>query len=133
MNFNNLINLQTNFLSFNHQVKEVMGDVFARQADLFFERAVYQAKNNLEYSSIADAEYALSLAQYTKDDYPIVYLIGFLCEAHIFTNKIKKAKAYYNLGIQLLDKNAEDYELDRASFDILKDLLNGEDWKENLE
>ena len=89
-----------------------------------------KAHKNLEHSAIADAEYALALAQYAKDDFPILYLVGFLCEVHIFTDKISKAKFYYNLGLQLLDKNSADYDNDKASFDRLQDLMNGEDWKE---
>jgi hypothetical protein len=122
------INIQTDFLTFRNQVKEKLGDNFAEQADLFFERAVFEAQKNLEHSAIADAEYALALAQYAKDDFPILYLVGFLCEVHIFTDKIEKAKFYYNLGLQLLDKNSADN--DKASFDRLQDLMNGEDWKE---
>jgi len=114
-------------------VKSKLGDTFAEQADAFFQRAVIQAQNNLEHSAIADSEYALALAQYAKDDFPVLYLIGFLCEVHIFSNKIRKAKAYYNLGLQSLDKSSPDSASDKAMFDRLKDLMNGEDWKENVE
>lgn len=126
----NGINIKEDFLTFHNQVKEKLGDSFSEQADMFFERAVFEAHKNLEHSAIADAEYALALAQYAKDDFPILYLIGFLCEVHIFTDKISKAKFYYNLGLQLLDKNSDDYDNDKASFDRLQDLMNGEDWKE---
>jgi len=124
------IDIKEEFYSFREQVKEKLGDTFAQQADIFFERAVHLAKRNLEYSDIEDGEFALSLAHYAKDNFPIIYLIGFLCEVHIFTDKIKKAKYYYNLGLQLLDKNSPDYNSDKASFDRLQDLMNGEDWKE---
>mgnify|MGYP000866573203 FL=1 len=129
----NGIDIKEDFLTFHYQVKEKLGDSFSEQADLFFERAVFEAHKNLENSAIADAEYALALAQYAKDDFPILYLIGFLCEVHIFTDQISKAKFYYNLGLQLLDKNSADYDNDKASFDRLQDLMNGEDWKEKLD
>lgn len=125
------INIKSDFYTFKSQVKEKLGDSFALQADIFFERAVYEAQNNLEHSAIADGEYALTLAHYAKDNFPILYLIGFLCEANIFSDKITRAKYYYNLGLQLLDKDSPDYENDKASFDRLQDLMNGEDWKEN--
>lgn len=126
----NEINIQDDFYTFKLQVQEKLGDSFAQQADIFFERAVHEAQNNLEHSAIADGEYALTLAHYAKDNFPILYLIGFLCEAHIFADKITKAKYYYNLGLQLLDKDSADYDSDKASFDRLQDLMNGEDWKE---
>ena len=129
----NEIDIKADFLSFHNQVKEKHGESFSEQADLFFERAVFEAHKNLEHSAIADAEYALALAHYAKDDFPILYLIGFLCEVHIFTDKIRKAKFYHNLGLQLLDKNSADYDNDKASFDRLQDLMNGEDWKERHE
>ena len=129
----NGIDIKADFITFHNQVKEKFGDSFSAQADLFFERAVFEAHKNLENSAIADAEYALALAQYAKDDFPILYLIGFLCEVHIFTDKISKAKFYYNLGLQLLDKNSADYDNDKASFDRLQDLMDGEDWKEKLD
>ena len=126
----NEINIQDDFFTFREQVKEKLGDSFADQADIFFERAVHEAQTNLEHSAIEDGEYALTLAHYAKDGFPIVYLIGFLCEVHIFTDKIKKAKFYYNLGLQLLDSNSPDYDRDKASFDRLQDLMNGEEWKD---
>lgn len=126
----NSIDIKEDFYTFREQVKEKLGNTFAHQAEIFFERAVHEAKKNLEHSAIADGEYALSLAYYAKAEFPILYLIGFLCEIHIFTDKMKKAKYYYNLGLLLLDKNSPDYDSDRASFDRLQDLINGEDWKE---
>jgi hypothetical protein len=126
------INFKEDFYTFREQVKETLGDNFAQQADIFFQRAVHLAQKNLNHSAIEDGEYALTLAHYTKDDFPIICIIGFLCEIHIFTNRIKKAKYYYNLGLKLLDRNSPDYDSDKTNFDRLKDLMNGEDWKENL-
>jgi len=44
---NNEIDIKADFLSFHNQVKEKLGESFSEQADLFFERAVFEAHKNL--------------------------------------------------------------------------------------
>ena len=39
----NGIDIKEDFLTFHYQVKEKLGDSFSEQADMFFERAVFEA------------------------------------------------------------------------------------------
>ena len=125
------IDIESDYLTFRNQVKETWGGLFDNQAALFFERAVYLAQNDLEFSGIVEAEFAYELSQYAKDNYTSVYIIGFLCEAYSAIDKINKAKEYYDLGMSLLDKEHPDYDRDKADFDRVKSI--GNDWKGELD
>ena len=47
--------------------------------------------------------------------------------------QISKSKAYYELGIKLLDPEAADYEEDKEMYRGLKELIDGESWKGSIE
>ncbi|MBP8878325.1 MAG: hypothetical protein KBG86_09785, partial [Flavobacteriales bacterium] len=101
------------------------------QTMLFFERAVAQANKDLMHSAIADAQTAYTFAQF-NDEYRIVYLIGFLSQLHIDTEDFKKARAYCELGYKMLDTDDTDYADDKAKFDELKEIIDSESWKDDL-
>lgn len=128
----NEINIKDDFFTFRNKLIEKKGEFYAEQSDLFFERAVYFAERGFPLSAISDAKFAYSLAQYQPENYRIIYLIGFLCQIHLDNDFIKKAKAYCDLGFQLLDEESPDYEDDYKAFSELRDIIKGEDWKTNF-
>lgn len=74
---------------------------------------------------------ALSAGVYQESYYPLIYLIGFLCQLHLDIEDYRKASAYLDWGYQMLDKTDPDYWRDKASFDKLKEVLDGEGWQES--
>ena len=125
------VDIKADYLSFRDDLIEKLGPAFAMQTDIFFERAVYEANNGLFASAILDARFALSTGVYQEDQYRIIYLVGFLCQAHIDIGDYAKAKHYLDLGYKMLDVNDSEYEDDKAKFDSLKDIIEGENWKGN--
>ena len=123
--------IEADFLTFREQIINEFGKANLEQTILFFERAVSQARKELLYSAIADAQTAYTFAQF-NDEYRIVYLIGFLSQLHIDTNNFIQAKSYCELGFKMLDPTDIDYEDDKAKFDELKELIDSENWKGGL-
>ena len=126
------IDPRLDYLAFRNDVVDKFGLVFAEAVDLFFERAVEEAKSGLFHSSIRDAQFACSLEVYENESYALIYLIGFLCQVHLDAGEIGKARAYLELGYKMLDKNDSNYEDDKASFDSLKAKIDGDDWKDSV-
>lgn len=106
------INLTADFLTFSNQIVEKFGEQYFDQAEIFIERAMAQAKHGLLHSAISDGKFALDLSNYSKDKSGIQYLVGFLSQLHCDLGQISKSKAYYELGLKLLDTEASDYEDD---------------------
>jgi tetratricopeptide (TPR) repeat protein len=129
----NEININADFLTFKNQIVEKFGEQYFDQAEIFFERAMAQAKQGLLHSAISDGKFALDLSYYSNDKSGIQYLIGFLSQLHCDLGQISKSKAYYELGLKLLDSEATDYEDDKEMYRKLKELIDGESWKGNIE
>ena len=126
------INIKDDFYTFRNKLIEKKGEFYAEQSDMFFERAIYFAKKGLPFSAISDAKFAHSLSYYQTDNYKVLYLIGFLCQIHLDNDFISKAKAYCDLGFQLLDEEDSNYNEDLKSFSEMRDIIKGEEWKMNL-
>jgi|ERR1035437_1516623 hypothetical protein len=129
----NEIDLKADFLTFKNQIINKFGQQYFDQAEIFFERAMKQAEQGLIHSAIADGKFALDLTHYSNDQTGIQYLIGFLSQLHCDIGQISISKAYYELGLKLLDTNDRGYEDDKQLFANLKELIDGESWKGNIE
>ncbi len=129
----NEININADFLTFKNQIVEKFGEQYFDQAEIFFERAMAQAKQGLLHSAISDGKFALDLSYYSNDKSGIQYLIGFLSQLHCDLGQINQSKAYYELGLKLLDTEATDYEYDKEMYRKLKELIDGESWKGSIE
>lgn len=127
------INIKADFLTFKNQIVDKFGEQYFEQAEIFFERAMEQAKQGLLHSAIADGKFALELSNYSNDKTGIQFLIGFLSQLHCDLGQISKSKSYYDLGIKLLDREDKDYEDDLQLFKNLKELIDGESWKGTIE
>ena len=130
---NEEININADFLTFKNQIVAKFGEQYFDQAEIFFERAMAQAKQGLLHSAISDGKFALDLSYYSNDKSGIQYLIGFLSQLHCDLGQINQSKAYYELGLKLLDNEATDYEDDKEMYRKLKELIDGESWKGNIE
>jgi tetratricopeptide (TPR) repeat protein len=129
----NEININADFLTFKKQIVEKFGEQYFDQAEIFFERAMAQAKQGLLHSAISDGKFALDLSYYSNDKSGLQYLIGFLSQLHCDLGQISKSKSYYELGLKLLDSGATDYEDDKEMYRKLKELIDGESWKGTIE
>jgi|694.fasta_scaffold84160_2 hypothetical protein len=130
---NEEINITADFLTFRNQIVEKFGEQYFDQAEIFFERAMAQAKQGLLHSAISDGKFALDLSYYSNDKSGIQYLIGFLSQLHCDLGQITKSKSYYELGLKLLDSEASNYEDDKEMYRKLKELIDGESWKGSIE
>jgi tetratricopeptide (TPR) repeat protein len=130
---NEEINITADFLTFRNQIVEKFGEQYFDQAEIFFERAMAQAKQGLLHSAISDGKFALDLSYYSNDKSGLQYLIGFLSQLHCDLGQISNSKAYYELGLKLLDSEAIEYEDDKEMYRKLKELIDGENWKGNIE
>lgn len=130
---NEEININADFLTFKNQIVAKFGEQFFDQAEIFFERAMAQAKQGLLHSAISDSKFALDLSYYSNDKSGIQYLIGFLSQLHCDLGQINQSKAYYELGLKFLDSEATEYEEDKEMYRRLKELIDGESWKGNIE
>lgn len=129
----NEININADFLMFKNQIVEKFGEQYFDQAEIFFERAIAQAKQGLLHSAISDGKFALELSYYSNDKSGIQYLIGFISQLHCDLGQISQSKSYYELGLKLLDNEAADYEDDKEMYRRLKELIDGESWKGSIE
>ena len=127
---NNDIDIQADFITFRNQIINKFGEQYFDQAEIFFVRAMKQAEQGLIHSAIADGKFALDLTNYSSDQTGIQYLIGFLSQLHCDIGQISKSKAYYELGVKLLDPKDED---DKRLYKNLKELIDSESWKGHTE
>jgi len=127
---NNDIDIQADFITFRNQIINKFGEQYFDQAEIFFVRAMKQAEQGLIHSAIADGKFALDLTNYSSDQTGIQYLIGFLSQLHCDIGQINKSKAYYELGVKLLDPKDED---DKRLYKNLKELIDGESWKGSID
>lgn len=129
----NEIDITADFLTLRNQIVEKFGEQYCDQVEIFFERAMAQAKQGLLHSAISEGRFALDLSYYSNDKSGIQYLIGFLSQLHCDLGQISKSKAYYELGLKLLDPETLDYEDDKEMYRKLKELIDGESWKGSIE
>ncbi len=126
------LDYNSDFYSFKEQIVNKFGEIYFEQAEIFFERAIAMAKNGFLYNAISDGQFALELTNYANDNKGVTSIIGFISQLYFDLGKIKKAYAYYELGIGLLDKESEFYEEDIELFRRLKELIDSENWKDDL-
>lgn len=129
----NEININADFITFRNQIVEKFGEQYFEQAELFFERAVAQAEKGLLLSAISDGKFAIELSNYSKDKTGLTDIIGFISQLHCDLGQISKSKAYYELGLKLLDPESEYYETDKESYRKLKKHIDSENWKGSIE
>ncbi len=129
----NEININADFLTFKNQIVEKFGEQYFDQAEIFFERAMVQAKQGLLHSAIADGKFAIELSNYSNDKTGLTDIIGFISQLHCDLGQITKSKAYYELGLKLLDTESKFYETDKESYGKLKELIDSESWKESID
>lgn len=127
------INLNADFLTFKNQIVEKFGKQYFDQAEIFFERAIAQAKQGLLHSAIADGKFAIELSNYSNDTTGLTDIIGFISQLHCDLGQISKSKAYYELGLKLIDPESEFYETDKESYRKLKEHIDSESWKGSIE
>lgn len=125
----NEINIKADFLTFENQIIEEFGKQYAEQTELFFERSVEHAKQGFEQSAIAYGKFALEQSNYSNDKTGLSSLIGFISQLHCDLGKINQSKAYYELGLNLLDSESIDYEDDKEMYRKLKEHIDSESWK----
>ena len=130
---NSEVDINADFMTFKNQIVDKYGSQFYEQADLFFERATKLAERGLTHSALADGKFALELSHYSRDGTGITDIIGFLAQLHCDLGHISKAGGYYELGIKLLDPKSRFYEDDHEMYKRLKEMIDGEGWKESLE
>jgi len=123
------IDLKSDYFTFKKSVIERFGNQFAEQTELFFAKAYAEAEDGSLDSAIDYAEFAYALSQYQPDDYRIIYLIGFLTQIYLDKNDVSKAKAYCDLGFEMLDKKSKSHDEDRRMFTELREIIKGESWK----
>jgi len=124
------IDIKADYLCFREQVINKFGESYAKSIEIFFERAIFEADRGSLHSAIKDAEFALALSNYEFNNLSTVFLVGFLCQVHLDVGNLKSARSYLNLGYKLLEKDDDDYNELKDDFDKLKELLDGEQWKE---
>jgi hypothetical protein len=129
----NEININADFLTFKNQIVEKFGEQYFDQAEIFFERAMAQAKQGLLHSAIADGNFAIELSNYSNDKTGLTDIIGFISQLHCDLGQIIKSKAYYELGLKLLDPESQFYETDKESYRKLKELIDSENWKGGID
>jgi hypothetical protein len=126
------IDFEADFLTFQNQIIEEFGEHYSKQAELFFERSMEQAKQGLEHSAIVYGKFALEQSNYSNDKTGISCLIGYISQLHCDLGKINKSKAYYELGLKMLDTESTDYEDDKEMYRRLKEHIESENWKDGL-
>ena len=108
--------------TFTEFMRENYADIYEFITDSFFQRAVDLAEEGYLLSAVNDAELARQMVHYTGDDYPVIYVYGFLTEASIEAGNIKQAQLYCDLALRMLDANDEDYARDLENFRQLREL-----------
>lgn len=129
----NEININADFLTFKNQIVEKFGEQYFDQAEIFFERAMAQAKQGLLHSAISDGKFAIELSNYSNDKTGLTDIIGFISQLHCDLGQINKSKTYYDLGLKLLDPESVFYQTDKESYRKLKEHIDSESWKGSVE
>ena len=69
---------------------------------------------------------ALILVKYSNIGYPVVYLIGMICQACLDNNQPELADKFFKCGMKILDENDSTYEDDINQFLDLKSIIEVE-------
>ncbi len=128
-----MIEVTLNYIDFKNQLIEKYGEFYAKQTEIFFERSIFEAKKNFIESALIDAKYALNLSYLSNEEYSKIFIIGFISQMYCDQGKIKKAKKYYQLGMRLIENKPELFQTELILFEKLKELIDSESWKENLD
>ena len=119
-------NKKRDLQQFTEQITKECGVVFSVIATLFFEKAVEFAKNEKYEEALLAARHTIILANYSKLGYERVYLLGMLSQAYLDNDQLEMANEFFTLGIQLLNKNDENYDSDVDQFLDLKIIIEKE-------
>ena len=111
---------------FTEQIVERYGDFFAEITTLFFFKAVELAEGEKYEEAIRIGRHAVILANYSNLGYARVYLLGMLSQAYLDNDEPDMANKFFTLGIQLLNKNDENYDRDVDQFLDLKIIIEKE-------
>lgn len=130
---NEEINIDADFLTFKNQIVQKFGGQYFDQAEIFFERGMAQLKQGLLQSAISDCKFAIELSNYSNDKTGLTDIIGFISQLYCDLGQINKSMAYYELGLKLIDSESEFYETDKESYRKLKEHIDSESWKGNIE
>ena len=109
------INFKADHLTFQQQVADTEGDHFARQAALFFERAINEQNKGLNHSSVETARFALQLANVAQD-YIAVYINGFLAHKMLAAGQQGAAYQHVRAALDGLDNNDDDFKDDLSYY-----------------
>ena len=83
----NKINIKEDFYTFKNQIIEEFGQLYYQQAEIFFERAIFQAENELYFGALADGNFALIMDLTTSDNaFQIIAINEF--QGIVFFNNI---------------------------------------------
>lgn len=112
--------------NFRQQIIEKNGDFFSSAVTAFFEKAVELATNEKYEEALAVGNDALVLVKYSNIGYPVVYLIGMLCQAYLDNDQSEVADMFFRYGIKILNENDATYDDDIDQFLDLKGIIDDE-------
>lgn len=122
-----------NYKEFKQEMIDNNGDIFTTVVSVFFEKAVEFAKDENYQDALEIANDALIFYKYSNIGYPVVYLIGMLCQAYLDNDKPEKADELFKIGVAIIDKNHFNFEEDINNFLDLKIIIDEELKKKELE
>ncbi len=93
-------------LSFHNEIADKFKFCTGDLAEVFFDKAIYEAKDGLVFSALTDAKFAYQLSLLIREN-NAAYILGFISQLYYEIGKIDEAKHYYSLGLQLLDKECD--------------------------
>lgn|SRR5690554_4256367 len=112
--------------NFRQQIIEKNGDFFSSTVTAFFEKAVELATNEKYEEALAVGNDALVLVKYSNIGYPVVYLIGMLCQAYLDNDQPEVADRFFRYGMTILNENDATYDDDINQFLDLKGIIDDE-------
>ena len=115
-----------NYDNFLEKFIEQYGDFFTETVTMFFLKAIELAEDEQYEDAIKLGRQALNLVNYSHLDSERVYLLGMLSQAYLDNGEPEMADKFFRYGIQLLDKNDEDYESDADRFLDIKIMIEKE-------
>lgn len=110
--------------NFRQQIIEKNGDFFSSAVTAFFEKAVELATNEKYEEALAVGNDALVLVKYSNIGYPVVYLIGMLCQAYLDNDQPEVADRFFRYGMTILNENDATYDDDINQFLDLKGIID---------
>ena len=117
---------------FTHEIIDKYGYPISLIIDIFFTKAVKLAESKSYKDAITVGTHALLLSNYNPVRYAVLHIIGFLCQVYLKNGQIEAADEYFNFGMEIINKNDEDYDRDIDSFLDLNILIEKELKKSKL-